>query len=348
MAKDMFDYNIDNFSKNYGSLDAVRVKRRYKVYFTFAIGFTLFLFFSLGFLPWQQSAYSVGRVIAYAPNERQQVISAPVDGRIKQWHVFEGQTVKAGDPIVTLADNDPEIIERIRLQRDLLKQQVDVAKLAVKTAKSYLDRQISLFEKGLSSQKEVEVARLKYADYLAKEADVSAKLAQSDIKLARQNSQSVTAPFDGVILRVLVGEGGQIVKASTPLTSIVPMTDSRAVEVFINGNDMPLVSKGAPVRIQFEGWPALQFSGWPNASVGTFEGEIAFIDATDDGTGLFRAIVLQTGPDWPSREYLRQGVRAKAWILLGEVSLGYELWRIFNGFPPDMPHQKTSEKKTKK
>jgi len=40
---------------------------------------------------------------------------------------------------------------------------------------------------------------------------------------------------------------------------------------------------------------------------------------------------------WPSRAYLRQGTEVTGWILLNEVPLGYELWRIFNGFPPIIP-----------
>jgi hypothetical protein len=89
------------------------------------------------------------------------------------------------------------------------------------------------------------------------------------------------------------------------------------------------------VRIQFEGWPAVQFSGWPSVAVGTFEGKVALVDAADDGEGRFRILVLPS-PDarWPETRYLRQGVRAVGWVLLEEVSLGYELWRTFNGFPP--------------
>jgi hypothetical protein len=37
---------------------------------------------------------------------------------------------------------------------------------------------------------------------------------------------------------------------------------------------------------------------------------------------------------WPSRRFLRQGVRANGWVLLNIVPLGYEFWRQFNGFPP--------------
>jgi hypothetical protein len=39
---------------------------------------------------------------------------------------------------------------------------------------------------------------------------------------------------------------------------------------------------------------------------------------------------------WPSTRFLRQGVRANAWVLLNRVSLGFEIWRQFNGFPPTL------------
>lgn len=86
----------------------------------------------------------------------------------------------------------------------------------------------------------------------------------------------------------------------------------------------------------FEGWPAIQLPGFPGASAGTYAGRLAFVDATDDGAGKFRVVVVPDPrePAWPDPVRLRQGVRAKGWVLLGRVSLGYELWRRMNGFPP--------------
>ena len=65
------------------------------------------------------------------------------------------------------------------------------------------------------------------------------------------------------------------------------------------------------------------------------------MDATDDGLGRFRVLVEPDPRDepWPSAQYLRQGVRANGWVLLDNVSLGYELWRQFNGFPPAIAPQ---------
>jgi hypothetical protein len=116
----------------------------------------------------------------------------------------------------------------------------------------------------------------------------------------------------------------------------VPKTSSPAVQVWVAGNDAPLINPGRHVRLQFEGWPAVQFSGWPSVAVGTFGGEVALVDPTDDGMGKFRVVVVPDPdePPWPEYPQLRQGVRAYSWVLLDQVPLGYEVWRRMNGFPP--------------
>jgi hypothetical protein len=47
---------------------------------------------------------------------------------------------------------------------------------------------------------------------------------------------------------------------------------------------------------------------------------------------------------WPQARFLRQGITAKGWILLENVSIAYELWRIFNGFPPRIPSEHEQNK----
>ena len=123
---------------------------------------------------------------------------------------------------------------------------------------------------------------------------------------------------------------------SEPLAILVPDTSRTVVELWVDGNDMPLLKVNDNVRLQFEGWPAIQFVGWPSVAVGTFGGTVVLLDATDDGTGRFRILVAPDTNDeaWPDARYLRQGVRAKGWVLLRQVKLGFELWRRFNGFPP--------------
>jgi hypothetical protein len=45
---------------------------------------------------------------------------------------------------------------------------------------------------------------------------------------------------------------------------------------------------------------------------------------------------------------LKQGGGVQAIMLLNDVPLGYELWRKFNGFPPDFYSPETSKKKSEK
>jgi len=58
-------------------------------------------------------------------------------------------------------------------------------------------------------------------------------------------------------------------------------------------------------------------------------------------------VVVPGDNHWPEARYLRQGVRGNAWLLLNRVSMGYELWRQLNGFPPKSDVPLKPKKKTK-
>ncbi len=300
------------------------------------------------FAPWQQTSMGRGRIVAYSPTDRQQSIDAPVEGRLGRWLVHEGSQVKAGDSIVEIVDNDPEILNRLNIEKEALTSRLNAAKASIQIAKINLERQKILAQQGLSSQRSYELAKLEMTKFSTDVANAQAEIARIDVRLARQATQSVKAPRDGTILRRIAGEGSVLVKAGTSLAILVPNTDSRAVELWIDGNDVSLMKEGREVRLQFEGWPAIQFSGWPSVAVGTFGGKVALIDAADNGNGKFRTLVVPNGTEpWPSSDYLRQGIRAHGWILLGRVRLGYELWRQFNGFPPAIAYEPASSSSAK-
>ena len=192
------------------------------------------------------------------------------------------------------------------------------------------------------------------------------------IKVNQTRRQSVVAPRDGIVQQVQVTEGTYL-KEKTPLCTIIPEAERRLVEIYVNGNDMPLlqarkededgrvIQRGSPVRLQFEGWPAIQFMGWPSVALGTFGGEVILIDPAGDDRGKFRVLVapdtdvglpwsndstiVQDG--WPSSRWLRQGVRANGWVLLRRVPLWFELWRQLNGFPPAFSPQDSVSTKPK-
>jgi pyruvate/2-oxoglutarate dehydrogenase complex dihydrolipoamide acyltransferase (E2) component len=160
---------------------------------------------------------------------------------------------------------------------------------------------------------------------------------EMESKVARQNTQVVTAPFDGYIVQISSNQGTQLVKKGDPICTLVPYTQERAVQIWLDGNDAPLVEAKSHVRLQFEGWPAIQFAGWPSVAVGTFGGQVVSVDMVDNGKGKFRCQILPdtTGSEpWPEERFLRQGVRANGWVLLKQVPLWFEVWRKLNGFPP--------------
>jgi len=230
-------------------------------------------------------------------------------------------------------------------------RQVEVAQADERSAQAEQERSEATLSAARSESKSFETDRRKIqvektasindakASRASAQADVAnavASLQQIQVRLARQSTQSVRAPRDGTIFRLLAQPYGEVLKAGEAVATFVPDTQSRAVELLINGNDMPLVSKGRKVRLQFQGWPAIQFVGWPSVVVGTFGGVVELVDSTDMGGGNFRILVVPNGKDepWPSMQYLRQGVRVNGWVLLNQVPLGFEMWRQFNGFPP--------------
>lgn len=304
------------------------------------IGFFIFSLLILIITPWQQTSEGNGKVIAIDPNDRVQKINSTVKGRVNKWYVTDGSLVKKGDPIVEIVDNDPNFVERLRLERDAIFKNFEAMKSAGETALLNLKRQEELFKQGLSSELSYEKAKIEYKKLLAKEAESAAKLASAEVKLSRQERQLITAPRDGTILRILHGTGSVMVGEGDILAIFVPKTLSKAVEIYINGNDLPLVYPGRKVRLQFEGWPAVQFSGWPSIAVGTFGGIVKVVDPSANEKGMFRVIITPDKVEpWPDYNYLRQGTRVYAWVLLNSVSLGYEVWRKFNGFPPALDDQ---------
>ncbi len=168
-------------------------------------------------------------------------------------------------------------------------------------------------------------------------------------KVARQNTQlMITAPFDGYVVHISSNGGSQLVKEGDPICTLVPYTEDRAVQIWLDGNDAPLVEAGRHVRLQFEGWPAIQFAGWPSVAVGTFGGTVVSVDMVDNGKGKFRCQILPDSTEtvkWPEERFLRQGVRANGWVLLEQVPLWFEVWRKLNGFPPTVEVDSTKNQK---
>lgn len=155
--------------------------------------------------------------------------------------------------------------------------------------------------------------------------------------IQRRNASRVVAPLDGTVVRVTPIGHGEIVHPGDLLITIVPNGAMPAVEMWADSIDAPLLSPNRPVRLLFQGLPAIPLPAWPEFMAGSFEGRIQVVDQTTSENGRFR---LWVAPDinrrkWPSQTHVRQGTKVMGWVILNRVPLWYELWRRFNLFPAD-------------
>jgi multidrug efflux pump subunit AcrA (membrane-fusion protein) len=173
---------------------------------------------------------------------------------------------------------------------------------------------------------------------------------ESKLNLLERRNEAfvITSPIAGRINKVLKNGIGEFVKAQDDIATIVPDIYQKAVELYVNPIDMPLIQQGKEVRLQFDGWPAIVFSGWPNNSFGTFGGKVFSIDNNISENGRYRLLVIEDDVEKPWPDLIRIGSGARGLLLLNDVKVYYELWRKLNGFPPDFYNPEDSKKvKTK-
>ena len=169
--------------------------------------------------------------------------------------------------------------------------------------------------------------------------DAEAQVSKLQTQYANYDVRSgyyyITAPQDGYITKAVHTGIGETIKAGDAIVSVMPAKYDLAVEMHIEPMDLPLISVGSQVRFIFDGWPAFVFSGWPDAFYGTFAGKVYAIDNFTGPDGKYRALVVPDSTDHPWPTALRVGTGAEGIALLNEVPVWYELWRNFNGFPPN-------------
>lgn len=347
------------------SLARIKVPRAIRITTWLCVLTMVMISMALRFVPWVQTSSGMGMVTTLAPGDRLQHINAMVPGRIAEWYVRDGDSVKAGDPIVRIQDVDLELLPRLQAQLAAAKRKLEAVRGAVATARLDNERQRGLYEEGLVSRLKYEQSKIKVQQLIADEEEASAAVNRAQVNLSRNSSQLVRAPRDGAILRLAAGDQATMVSTGQELASFMPANVERAVEIYIDGRDIGLVHPGRIVRLQFEGWPAFQFSGMPDIAIGTFAGEVAFVEPSARADGRFRVLVKErkqtqgcrqvdgykanpTGRNnprtaykdacsWPPESYVRFGAKARGWILLETVPLGFELWRQLNNFPPLKP-----------
>jgi len=147
----------------------------------------------------------------------QRVMSAPVDGFVQQVHVRAGDTVRAGQPLIDLADQDLQL-ERQRWQSQLA-QHLD----GLATAQARADR-----------------AQLVLLQNRADEAQAQLELVEERLQRTR-----LVAPFDAIVVQGdLSQQLGAPVKEGTELLTLAP-NDRFRVIVEIDERDIAQMEQAA-------------------------------------------------------------------------------------------------------
>lgn len=272
----------------------------------------------------------------------------------------------------------------LRNKRDQAKAKLEAERVRFNNFKNQYERNQKLFEAGnipltkfqdieykyqsseadfVNAEIEIERVQAEYLDKINKaESDLNNTLAeqfdtQADIAKMRNELSNmeiraqqyfILAPQAGFVVKATQAGIGETIKEGDPVCTIMPQSTDVAVEMHVKAMDVPLISKGRHVRIEFDGFPALQFSGWPSISVGTFGGTVEVIDYVNTKPGEFRILVIPDQKDiaWPKQ--IRVGSGIKGWVMLDDVSVWYELWRQLNGFPPSLYAEPEMEEPNKK
>lgn len=204
----------------------------------------------------------------------------------------------------------------------------------LQSAKVEIERlQAENLEKVSKAQSELNNTQSEIFETQAEISKLTSEYANMEI---RSGQYQILAPQNGHVVRTMKAGIGETIKEGEIICTIMPEVSDQAVEMYVRAMDVPLLSRGRKVRLEFDGWPSLQVSGWPNVSVGTFGGIVEVIDYVSMQPGEFRILIRPDENDEPWPAQLRVGSGTRGWVMLDNVPVWYEIWRQLNGFPPSI------------
>jgi membrane fusion protein, multidrug efflux system len=162
-------------------------------------------------------------------------VTAQVEGPIAAVNVVDSQAVKRGDILVVIDDTDAKLALR-QAEADLARAQAQVLSATADVQRSAIDlkRRQALVDSGSVSGDELTKVVNESSDAAASLSGARAAVAQAQARVDKAKVDLgrtvIHAPVDGVIARRNV-QLGQRVQPSTPLLSVVPVSD-----MYVNAN----------------------------------------------------------------------------------------------------------------
>lgn len=139
------------------------------------------------FFPWRQTIEGQGKVIAYDPTQRVQMISAPIDGFVDTFYVSENEHVQKGAKLFNMIDPDKEYKSRVYKMREDFKQQ-----------QQNIEDKLFLLEQKKSSLISQKVIRLELYDKRYTQAEEALKSTQIKYRAQKKNYEVISNQFDRI------------------------------------------------------------------------------------------------------------------------------------------------------
>lgn len=201
---------------------------------------------------------------------RAQYLVAPrIAGRIRAITVHLGDTVRKGDVIATLEDDEHvQEVERARAELDVARARVTEIGSNLEAGRREFERVRELREKRIGSVAELEVAEARFQSLTAQlkvaDAQITQKAAELRTAEVRHAYTRITAAWDEpddvrVVGARFVDEGAMLA-ANGPIVSVLAIDTLTAV-IHVIERDYARVRAGQPVTLHADAWPGRAFAG---------------------------------------------------------------------------------------
>jgi RND family efflux transporter MFP subunit len=184
------------------------------------------------------------------------VVSAEFPGRVERVQIFNGQRVRAGDPIMKL--DDSELKSQIEsAKQNELAARADAAGAGAQAfaAQRAYERDARLGKRGYVSRGQIDNARAQSASYGATSGAHAFRAESYKAERGRLEGlvakAQTTAPIDGVVMMVKLNEG-EMAQKGTPLARVFDPKDLM-MKFAVPKEQRQLVAPGKRVELRIEG-----------------------------------------------------------------------------------------------
>ena len=206
-------------------------------------------------------------------------ISSTVAGNIEKLPVSEGDTVKKGDLLIQLGQQE----YRAEVQR--AQAALDLAQASLAQSRAQYERAKQLYKQDLIARQEFEAAQTQFTLDQARVREARANIEQAKRQLEQT---TITAPISGTIIALNVEQGEQVIPGSlnVPGTVLMVIGNLSRMQVLadVSESEVAKINVGQPAVIEVDAFPNRKFEGSvaevafsPEATQGTVEGVVNYL-----------------------------------------------------------------------